>query len=161
MESKEVNFLADSMLGRLAKWLRVMGYDTHYQPMYKMGEIEKLILSDRLFITRNQSKYLKYKPSLLILSNNIQDQLHEIKNKGYLLLDYKKIFSRCLICNVNLVSVTMENAGNHVPEYILTRNTIGISYCPVCNRYFWPGSHRKRMLNQIAEWGFHDLIEKI
>ncbi|MFC1494888.1 Mut7-C RNAse domain-containing protein [Thermodesulfobacteriota bacterium] len=154
-ENKEVSFLIDSMLGKLAKWLRVMGYDTHYQPVYKTEDLEKLISRGRLFITKNKSTYTRYKPSLLIISNKIQDQLHEIKNKGGLPLNLKKSFSRCLLCNIKLESATINNASSYIPEYILTQNAKGVSYCPVCNRYFWPGSHRKKMLDQITQWGLN------
>lgn len=144
------------MLGRLAKWLRVMGYDTHYQPLYTIDEIDKLISNDRVFITRNKSYYTKYKPSLLITSNKINDQLHEVKNKRQLSFNLKKSFSRCLSCNVKLESVTLKSASGYIPEYILTQNPKGVSHCPACNRYFWPGSHRKKMLDQITQWGLND-----
>ena len=155
-ENKEVSFLIDSMLGRLAKWLRVMGYDTHYQPVYTTEDLEKLISSGRLFITKNESYHKVHKPSILIISNKVKDQLHEVKNKGNLPLSLKKGFSRCLLCNIKLVSVTTGNASGHIPEYILTQNTKGVSYCPACLRYFWPGSHRKKMLDQIMQWELNE-----
>ena len=156
-ENKETRFLIDSMLGKLAKWLRVMGFDTHYQPVYTKEEIEKLISGGRLFITRNKSYHTKYEPLLLITSSKISDQLHEIKNKNYLHFDLEKSFSRCLLCNVILVSVKYDDSG-YIPEYILDQNPEGISYCPSCERYFWPGSHRKKMLEQITHWGLKDKI---
>ncbi len=156
-ENKEFRFLIDSMLGKLAKWLRVMGFDTHYQPVYTKEEIENLISGGRLFVTRNKSYHTKYKPLLLIKSSKISDQLHELKNRDYLHFDLEKSFSRCLLCNVKLVSVKYDDSG-YIPEYIMDQNPEGIRYCPSCDRYFWPGSHRKKMLEQITQWGLKDTI---
>jgi len=155
-KNKEVSFLVDSMLGRLAKWLRVMGYDTHYQKVYTTEDIEKLILTGRLFITKNESYHKAYESSFLIKSDKVKDQLHEIKNRGHLPLNPKRGFSRCLLCNMKLISVTAKDASGHIPEYILTQNIKGVSFCPDCHRYFWPGSHRKKMLDQITQWKLWD-----
>ncbi|MBW1768681.1 MAG: hypothetical protein JRJ65_16750 [Deltaproteobacteria bacterium] len=108
-----MKFLADSMLGRLAKWLRVMGYDTYYQ----------------------------------------SEQLQEMKQGGNLTPDRSNWFSRCLICNVRLKEAEAEKARESVPEYVLYENLAGIRFCPSCSRYFWPGSHRERMIRQLEEWG--------
>ena len=51
-----VRFVADSMLGRLAKWLRIMGYDTHYQPFYKEGIMGTLMAEGRTLLSRHGEK---------------------------------------------------------------------------------------------------------
>lgn len=151
MQAGEITFLLDSMLGRLGKWLRVMGFDTHYQPVYISGEIDRLHTGGRLLLSRNRTIVKSRRPALLINADQIRGQLYEIKNKGYLPVLKEKWFSRCLLCNILLADVTTEDICEDIPEYVLS-DTSGIRHCPQCKRYFWKGSHRKRMLNQIDEW---------
>jgi len=149
---RERTFLVDSMLGKLAKWLRVMGFDAHYQPVYKLGEIDKLHSGGRLLLTRNSAITSLFRPSLLINADRIKHQLYEVKDKGFLPIDKGKWFSRCLSCNIPLMTVSPKSTHSDIPEYILMRSNTGISHCPSCNRCFWKGSHRKKMINQITEW---------
>ena len=153
MAKKSAGFVIDTMLGRLAKWLRVMDLDVHYQSSYKKNEIESLLKKGRILLTRNSALKDRLKPSILIYSNKVQDQLMEIKENGLLPATNKNWFKRCIRCNIPLQSVRIRDAQGRIPEYIISQNIEGIQLCPSCNRYFWPGSHRKRMLKQIREWG--------
>ena len=154
MEPHGIRFLADSMLGRLAKWLRVMGYDTHYQSLYKKGVIRDLIGDGRLLLTRHRPTVDIYPNSLLILSDQVHRQLEEIRARGYLTLDAPQWFGRCLTCNTPLKEASAEDARENIPEYVFYQNITGLRFCSSCRRYFWPGSHTKRMINQLKEWGF-------
>ena len=154
MSPFETRFLADSMLGRLAKWLRVMGLDTHYQPFYKDGVISHITHDGRMLLSRQRSIINQYPNSLLILSEQVKDQLHEIRDRGYLQTDRSKWFARCLICNTLLKEVPAGKACKNIPEYVFYQNIKGIRLCPTCGRYFWPGSHKKRMISQLENWGF-------
>jgi len=149
----EKRFLADSMLGRLAKWLRIMGYDTHYQTFYKEDEIGQLAREGRMLLSRHRQRIDQCPHSTHIHSDHVKEQLHEMKNGKCLTPDRSKWFSRCLICNVPLKVAEAENARQNVPEYVFYQNIAGIRFCPSCGRYFWPGSHRQRMIKQLEEWG--------
>ncbi len=150
----EVRFIADSMLGRLAKWLRIMGYDTHYQSFYKKGLIEMLVHGGGMLLSRHRATIKQYPNAVLILSDHVKDQLHEMKNGGSLTPDRSKWFTRCLICNVPLKEAEAEGARMNIPEYAFHKYTSEIRSCPSCGRYFWPGSHRGRIIRQLEEWGF-------
>jgi hypothetical protein len=150
----EVKFVADSMLGRLAKWLRALGYDTHYQPFYKGGIIKQLTPRGRMLLSRQRSSIIQYPNSMLIHADHVKDQLHEMKKQINLTSDRSKWFSRCLICNVLLKVAEAGDARENVPEYIFYQSPSGIRACPSCGRYFWPGSHRERMIRQLEKWGF-------
>ena len=60
-------FVADSMLGKLAKWLRVLGYDTHYQGYYGPGVIAQLVKDNRLLLSRHNETVNRYLGTLLIM----------------------------------------------------------------------------------------------
>lgn len=150
----EVMFLTDTMLGKLAKWLRVMGYDVHYQSYYKKGEIQAYINEGRLLLSRSRSVTELFSNSLLILSNHVKDQIQELMNASLISSDRSRWFTRCILCNAVLNQAKKEEARDRLPEYVFSQNINGIRYCPSCKRYFWPGSHKEKMINLMVEWGF-------
>ena len=150
----EARFIADSTLGRLAKWLRVMGYDTIYQSFYRKDDITKFVREGRKLLSRQLSAS-EYDPSfLLIRSDHLEVQLREMKDKGVITRDRSKWFTRCLACNILLEVADTTVARQYVPEHVIYQNTPVIRFCPSCSRHFWPGSHRERMIRKLEEWGF-------
>ncbi len=147
-------FVADSMLGRLAKWLRILGYDTVYRGTYGPGMLEQLITGGRLFLSSRKGMEKVYSNTILIDAVCVGDQLAELKKKVNLAADSSEWFSRCLICNTLLRDAATDDALNNVPEYIFHNNLSEIRVCPLCVKYYWQGSHRKRMVRQLEEWGF-------
>jgi uncharacterized protein with PIN domain len=157
MPPSETRFLADAMLGKLAKWLRVMGFDTHYQPVYEDETIKELVNEGRLLLSRHYSLVEMQPHSLLILSDKVPLQLEEIRARGYLTGDIKKRwFSRCLSCNTPLEEASLDDASKNIPDYVLHQNIKELHFCRSCRHYFWPGSHRSKMVNQLKQWGFVD-----
>ena len=150
----EARFVADSSLGKLAKWLRVMGYDTIYQPYYKEETIRELIHKGRTLLSRQRATVTHHAASLLIRSDHVEAQLHEMKRTGAITPDRSKWFTRCLICNVLLKEANATVTQQNVPEYVFHKSRPMIRFCPSCGRYFWPGTHRERMNRQLEEWGF-------
>ena len=150
----EARFIADSTLRRLAKWLRVMGYDTICQPFYRKGPITELVREGRIFLCRQQATVTHHPFSLLIRSDHLKAQLHEMEDKGAITPERSRWFSRCLICNTLLVAANAVVARQNVPEHVIHQSLPLIRFCPSCSRHFWPGSHRERMNRQLEEWGF-------
>ena len=150
----EERFLADSMLGKLAKWLRIMGYDTHYQSYYGESVLQYFVLEGRVLLSRHRKTVQKYPNSQLILSDHVKDQLQEMRDRGRLTQGREWWFSRCLRCNAPLTKAKAEDARENVPEYVFFQDPIRIRFCPSCGRYFWLGSHRESMRRQLEEWGF-------
>jgi uncharacterized protein with PIN domain len=149
----EDRFVAEPMLGKLAKWLRVMGYDVFYQRSYSEGDVNRLLAEGRRLLSRRLEATARHSGAILIRSDHVGEQLKELWNLGCLKSDRSKFFTRCLRCNVPLKEADPEAAGSTLPEYIYHENALGIHYCPECGRFFWPGSHRDRMLKQLTEWG--------
>ena len=150
----EARFIADSTLGRLAKWLRVMGYDTVYQSFYRKDDITKLVREGRILLYRHQATVTHHPSSLLIRSDHLKTQLHEMEDMGAITSDRSRWFSRCLICNMLLEEADTTVTRQNVPEHVIYQSPPVIRFCPSCGRHFWPGSHRERMKRQLEEWGF-------
>jgi uncharacterized protein with PIN domain len=148
-----VRFVIDSMLGKLARWLRLLGYDSHYQRSYRPGVIDQLMKADRCLLTRSKEIADHYLNSVLLYADNVGEQLAELKERLPLAPDRSNWFSRCLICNVMLQKAQTEEARENVPDYVFYQNITTIHRCPSCGRYYWPGSHRTRMLRQLKIWG--------
>ena len=142
------------MLGKLAKWLRVLGYETHYQTVYRPGSMSSLLLEGRRLLTRNKTTAGRYESAILIRADRVGAQLSELREKAALSSPRSKWFTRCLICDTLLKEAALDKAKDSVPEYVFYENMMHIRYCPSCDRYYWPGTHRKRMILQLEEWGF-------
>ena len=152
---KEWRFVADSMVGKLAKWLRVLGYDTHYQPHYSPEAIDAFVRDGRILLTRHKKRAEKLgSGAVLICGNQVNEQLMKLKGELHLEPARSTWFSRCLICNAILRQAREGVAGEKIPEYVFYQNMTNIRFCPSCGRHFWPGSHRTRMEAQLKEWGF-------
>ncbi len=147
-----MKFLIDSMLGKLAKWLRIMGYDTYYQKKYRLNELYNLLKHNRIFLSRD-IKLVKKFDGILINSEILDNQIKELKQKLILKPNPKLWFSRCVICNTELLTADFEYTKEHVPEYILMQN-YRVKFCPTCKRLYWPGTHKQKMIKKLKEWGF-------
>lgn len=150
----ETKFVADSMLGSLAKWLRVLGYDTHYQSSYPQGVIEARIREGRRLLSRNKVLLIIDPGALIIQADRAEAQLMETVKRLHLVPDRSRWFSRCLVCNVPLRETDLLTSQKAIPDYVLYENPSAIRHCPACKRYFWPGSHRERMLERLRTLGF-------
>jgi uncharacterized protein with PIN domain len=150
----ETKFVADVMLGRLSKWLRVMGFDVHYQSHYKEGALESLVAEGRRLLSRRAKAVEEDANAVWIQSDHVHEQLQEFKTKTGLASDRSKWFTRCLRCNVPLEKGSSKAPLESVPDYVLHQEVPDIHGCPVCGRFYWPGSHRTKMTLQLEEWGF-------
>ena len=149
-----MKFLVDSMLGKLAKWLRIMGQDAYYLSFYQKEDMASLIKGGRTLLSRHKKTVDRYPRALMIHSDHVKEQLHEIRNEFQWKPDKSQWFTRCITCNVPLKRAQIEHLRANIPDYILYENPTHLQICPSCGRYFWPGSHRERMLNQLEDWGF-------
>ena len=150
----KTRFSADTMLGRMAKWLRAMGYDAEHQALIQSEEIERTLKEGRILLSRRTKAASDFPEILLIRSDHVGEQLREVREAGYLLTGRSGWFSRCLVCNVPLITPDIAEAREHIPEYVYYEKASAVRYCPSCQRYFWPGSHRERMARQLTAWGF-------
>jgi len=147
-------FVADSMLGKLARYLRTMGYDTVYQSSYTDQGLSELVMEGRILLTRNQTTARQYSSAIFIGGDLVRHQLKAVDTAVRLSRDHSKWFSRCLICNSPLSKAEGKVARQHVPDFVFSNYGERIFFCPLCERFYWPGTHRERMIEKLQEWGF-------
>lgn len=145
-------FLADAMLIRLARWLRVLDFDTVCYPQKPDSELVDIAdAENRWLLTRDQALIRELRPDkpLLISSTRPLEQLTEVVQA----LDLPKptaLFRRCMMCNTPLRRATREEAETSVPEAGKTFHDEFL-VCPGCQRVYWPGSHTRRMERTLHE----------
>jgi len=152
--TKEIKFIADAMLGKLSKWLKILGFDTLY---YRNKEDDKLLelalKENRQILTRKTilkgRKDIKHQ-LLFIIDNDPLKQLKEVIEHYKLTIDSHIVFTRCLICNQKLEALPADLAKDRVPEYVANTEK-AFFICPHCKKIFWRGTHYKNMLNRIKE----------
>jgi len=139
-------FLCDQNLGRLARWLRIMGFDAEYMREWDEKRIQKAISSGRIFLTRRRS--MASKPgSIVIESDHLNEQIAELDRILHL---EEKIqpFSRCSICNLSLKCAKADDVKNQVPEYVFATHE-KFARCPGCSRIYWKGTHPVKSIESL------------
>ncbi len=146
---RKIRFIADVNLGKLAKKLRLLGFDTVYRNDLEDGDIVKIsIAENRIIITRDHGilKYAGVTHGTWIRSDNPKIQLNEVIGR-FQLKNLIKPFTRCSECNGNLKRIGKEKLVNRVPS-----NTLGFFKtfweCKGCNKIYWQGSH----FDKINDW---------
>jgi len=146
-----VSFIADAMLGRLAKWLRVMGYDTDYSSRADAREIiRKAAVSGRIILTRDRK--LPQRRGLgdrvwVVQGDDFRDQLRQTVLRFHL-DPFSGLLTRCLICNERLLPAVRPGSQAGIPEYVLATQE-HFTTCPKCRRIYWPATHKTAMVEQI------------
>ena len=139
--SYNLRFICDEQLGRLAKWLRLEGFDTRYEcPI----DDQRLFLlarnEDRFILTRDRKLSAKtlWDAILVIENTDYSKQLRELKGK--MKLPKIKPFTRCLSCNELIASVSKAVIKDRVPAEVC-RTYKDFYTCPTCKKVYWQGSH--------------------
>jgi uncharacterized protein with PIN domain len=139
-------FAADAMLGRLARWLRVLGYDTFYDIAIADPVLVRLAQQEqRLLLTRDRHLLRELRPpwALEVRQNDPLQQLRDLVLELQLPAP-GELFTRCLLCNAALQVLERAVALPLLPEGV--RDLPGpVRQCPVCSRLYWGGSHVRRM----------------
>lgn len=148
-------FAVDAMLGRLARWLRILGYDTFYRPHIKDSELVRISrLEERVIITRDSllARRKNLQPLIFIKSQRLKEQIIEVLQWLRDMGGYSRTekFSRCPLCNGILEKVKKEEVHGRVPEYVYIRNKDFYS-CRDCGGIYWHGTHVSSMLSIISE----------
>ena len=141
---------ADSMLGKLARWLRLMGFSVEYatSDLSDRDIIQYCKDNDLLLITRDKELAVRYKKSLYMESDNHVDQLRSFTS--IFKPDPKLYFSRCPLCNGQVNRIRTPDYVGHLPEGVRIRQNV-VYVCGECGKVYWEGSHFQAILKKLNQ----------
>ena len=147
-------FLADCNVGRLARWLRALGYDASYHARIGDAElVREAAAESRVLLTRDRDLTKRrviqtgVVRAILIRDDEVTKQLRQVFAE--LGLELKEALTRCIECNAELQSRVPATVAERVPPYVrLTQSRY--SECPNCGRIYWAGTHWQRMREVLA-----------
>lgn len=150
MDESPTRFVVDGMLGSLARWLRILGYDTDYANQRDDPELVRIARAeDRVLLTRDRELASRRGVrTLLVESQSLDDQLAQVT--AAFPLPPGTHPGRCSVCNTVLVEATREEVAHRVPRYVLKRHP-HFQCCPGCDRVYWRGSHWRNMQARLSK----------
>ena len=144
---KEISpaFIADCHLGKLAKYLRVMGFDTLYFNSIDDNDLIELAkIEGRIILTRDRVLHERKKaPTFYLDSIDNLEQLQALQEE-YDIKAYS-LRSRCIICNTQLHSIAKSKIEHRIPRKV-KKYFCEFEICSTCERIYWHGDHYKRMM---------------
>jgi hypothetical protein len=146
-------FAVDRMLGRLARWLRVLGHDVAYGPhLGGRGLVACARREGRLLLTRDSrlTRDPNLPPHLFVHSDHFREQLREVAAR--VPVGGAGLLGRCLDCNRPLDEVPRETVRDRVPPYVWDTKDRFLA-CRACDRLYWAATHREHMLRELAALG--------
>lgn len=138
----------DAMLGRLARWLRLMGYDAAYLVDTPDIVVVRVARAEgRLVLTRDRGLAARRAiNAVLIRSQALDEQIEQVVAEVG--LPPEPVTPRCAVCNVPLVPVEPSAVRDRVPPYV-ARTQSEFSVCEQCRRVYWPGSHWRHIREKL------------
>ncbi len=138
------------MLGRLAKWLRLLGFDTCYADQLSDHQIAARARAEgRVVLTRDREMARRKGIRCLFINSQIlEEQLEQVV--AALGLPSPEAAPRCPQCNGQLAEVSRSEVRPHVSAYVW-RTHHQFHHCQGCDKYYWPGSHWNRIQSTIAQ----------
>jgi uncharacterized protein with PIN domain len=153
-----LKFIVDNNVGKLAKWLRMMGYDTLF---FKGSDDSRMVSTaldeGRVILTRD-TQIMKRRvvtsgrlKAILIKSDKPELQMQQVINDLNLDCQFRP-FAICLECNQPLLERSKQQVEGQVPPYVFQTQNQYVE-CPVCHRIYWRGTHWQRMTSKLKKFG--------
>ncbi len=153
---KELKFIVDNNVGKLAKWLRIMGYDTvFFDDIDDSRMVAEALAESRVILTRDTeimkrglvtSGRLK---AILISSEEPEKQMRQVIKTLNLDCQFRP-FVLCLECNQPLVEKNKDQVKDRVPPYVFQTKSQYVE-CPACHRIYWRGTHWQAMTKKLEK----------
>ncbi|MBN2345172.1 MAG: Mut7-C RNAse domain-containing protein [Candidatus Aminicenantes bacterium] len=143
--SSPPHFACDVMLGRTARWLRMLGFDTYYDNRAADSELRRLSLEEgRVLLTKDTALHASMPggSSRLVAAVHPRQQLQEIVSAFR--LERFDLPPRCSLCNGDLASVPRDSVQEAVPPYVF-RTQERFQRCSRCRKIYWRGTHLGRI----------------
>ncbi|WP_457753273.1 DUF5615 family PIN-like protein [Thermococcus sp.] len=140
-----MKLIADMMLGRLARWLRLYGYDTVYGIKDDDEIIEIAKKEGRIILTRDEELAKRAKNVILIKSNKFEEQIKQLMRLGFTFNELFPENARCPKCNGLIKEISKEKIKDKVPPGVYEKyNEFYI--CTECGQIYWPGRQWEEMV---------------
>jgi len=141
-------------LGRLARWLRILGIDAAYSREDRPAScILQALREDRTIITRNHRLAKPHGIGIIALSSeNLREQLCEALKALHMGRNEDIMFSRCIRCNTGLKPIAKQEVKDKIPAYVFQTQDRFMS-CPQCLRIYWQGTHWGNVQKTLEEIG--------
>jgi hypothetical protein len=150
----ETKFIVDNNVGKLARLLRMIGYDTLLFKEKDDGKMIRIALSGHRMILTRDTQIMKRRlvttgelKAMLITQDEPKLQLQEIAKTLNLDYDFRP-FSLCLECNQRLIPRSKDEVQNSVPPYVFKTKDEYME-CPLCHRIYWQGTHWQAMIEKL------------
>ena len=147
-------FIVDSNVGKLAKWLRMMGYDALFFEGSDDAQIVTIATTEnRVILTRDTQIMMRRLvangtlKAILIQSDEPEQQMRQVMDTLKLDCQFQP-FSICLECNQPLVERSKEELKERVPPYVFQTQSQYME-CPNCHRIYWKGTHWQAMTRKL------------
>jgi uncharacterized protein with PIN domain len=155
MHNTELKFIVDQNVGKMAKWLRMAGFDASlFTGADDAAMVATAITEKRILLTRDR-RIMKRRvivggriKAILIESDRFKAQVQQVLSTLRLDKSRFRPFTTCLECNRRLEESTKEAMKDRVPPYVyLTQEHF--AECPACRRLYWQGTHWQAMNREI------------
>lgn len=150
---RPLSFSLDSSLGKLARWLRLLGHDAAWRRNDDLGRaLSRARAEGRVLLTRSadlERLGLSSPPSgsYLIASSALDDQLAELARSMPIFREARP-FSRCSDCNLELEEADRESVLKKIPPFVAGTQT-KFRTCPGCGKVFWRATHSEKILDRF------------
>ena len=148
-----MKFICDDNLGKLAKFLRILGYDTLFCSKIDDHKLIRKSLEEKRVILTRDTKLSRFKTAqnqLLVKNNESIQQLKQVIEHFKLKPKKKDLFSRCLLCNNILEEIKKEEVKDNIPPYVF-KTQKDFVICKSCHKIFWKGTHTERLKEKLKE----------
>ena len=150
----EIKFIVDNNVGKLAKWLRIMGYDALLFSEEDDGKMVRVALAQKRVILTKDTQIMRRRlvtsgrlRAILVEDSDAKAQLQQVVDA--LKLDYQfRPFSICLECNQSLVERSKDEVRDLVPPHVFNAQSQYME-CPLCHRIYWRGTHWQAMSREL------------
>ncbi|MGQ9705374.1 MAG: Mut7-C RNAse domain-containing protein [bacterium] len=144
-----MRFYADGTCGDIVKWLRILGFDiiADYKNPTKLA-LRNSMKENRIFITRSETLRETQFEEVIKIPPETFVALSYLKERG--LLKNIKPFTRCLVCNTELINVDRSSIKDRVLPYIFQTHS-EFKKCPTCDKIYWQGTHIENMMKKLTD----------
>ena len=150
----EIRFIVDYNVGKLAKWLRLMGYDTLFFKGSSDSQMIAMAMAESRVILTRDTQIMRRRvvangrlKAILIQSDEPEQQMRQVIDALKLDCQFQP-FSICLECNQPLVERSREQVKDLVPPYVFQTQSQYME-CPTCHRIYWRGTHWQAMTKKL------------